>query len=158
MIKDHLKDYVTNAFRTYAAAGRPTYESLKESLIRDILTKTENSAFVKDSISRPTEAAIIAAEDKMDRATGRLRDLIAVIATVDVLKKRDDNDMIMRCLELVYFPNPRRELVRNEISDRVTYACTDIPCARATVYRKLKIARDVFAIERGLNVESSEGK
>ena len=118
MKKDHLRDYCTNAFRTYAAAGRPTGES----------------------------AAIVTCD------YGALADIIAVMRTLEKLAKRRDGDMILRCVELVYFAEPKRELDAGDISARVVAASMAIPADRATVFRKLRIARYEFAVVRGLNL------
>ena len=85
---------------------------------------------------------------------GALADIIAVIHTPDKLSERRDGDMILRCVELVYFTMPRRELKAGEISERVIAATTALHIGEATVYRKLRIARYEFAVARSLNRES----
>ena len=124
MKKDHLRDYCMNAFRTYAAAGRPTGES----------------------------AAIVTCD------YGALADIIAVMRTLEKLAKRRDGDLILRCVELVYFIMPSRKLEKNEISERVIAASVALHTGEATVYRKLRIARHEFAFVRGLNVGEAGGR
>ncbi len=151
--KDHLHDYATHAFREYAAAGCPTYDQLRYKLIADAAASGGERLGIKNGISKPTEAQIMAAEKQLENAVGQLKDLLAVILTIEILQKRRDGDLIIRCLQTVYFAEPKREFERGEISDRVQYLSYNEHIGERTVYRKLYIARKTFATERGLNTK-----
>lgn len=157
MKKDHLRDYATHAFRAYACFGCPTYEKLRQQLIADAAAKRGEAIGVSSGISKPTEAAVLAAEAQLDNAIGLLADLLAVIRTVDLIMRRSDGEAVMRCLELVYFSEPARELEPGDISARVQHAATVTFMDARTVYRKLGTARKIFSTERGLNVVSKVG-
>lgn len=157
MKKDHLRDYATHAFRTYAAAGCPTYDQLRQKLIDDIAAQSAEPIAVKGGISKPTEAAVIAAERAIEARAGELSDLIAVIQTIDQIGRRRDGKQILRCLELVYFVEPTKELEPGDISARVIKASMEIPMSERSVYYSLKEARKIFSEERGLNLCSKVG-
>lgn len=154
MKKDHLRDYATHAFREYAAGGCPTYDQLRDKLIAEAMASSSERLAVKGGISKPTEAQIMAAEKQLENAEGQLMDILAVIRTIEILQKRRDGDLILRCLQLVYFAEPKRDLEPGDISNRVVQASMNIPVGEATVYRKLYVARKTFATERGLNLKS----
>ena len=153
MKKDHIRDYATHAFREYAAAGCPTYDQLRDKLIADAAASSGERLNVKSGISKPTEAQIMAAEKQLENAEGQLMDILAVIRTIEILQKRRDGDLIFRCLKLVYFAEPKREPDRGEISDRVQYVSYNEHVGERTVYRKLYVARRIFATERKLNTK-----
>ena len=157
MKKDHLRDYATHAFRTYAADGCPTYEQLRQNLIDDIAAQSADPIAVKGGISKPTEAAVIAAERAIEARAGELGDLIAVIQTIDQIGRRRDGKQMLRCLEMVYFVDPTKELEPGDISSRVVKASMEIPMSERTVFRRLREVRKIFAIERGLNIDSKVG-
>lgn len=155
--KDHLRDYATNAFRVYAAAGCPTYEQMRQQVLDDVMNRSTDNSAVRGDISRPTEAMVLAAESRLDQAVGKLADIMAVIRALDQLKAHRDGEAICRCLKAVYFVHPFRLPMRGEISSRVRAAAEREYVDDRTVYRWLAVARKVFAVERGLNVVSSGG-
>lgn len=95
----------------------------------------------------------MSAERQLENAVGELKDILAVIRTLEILQKRHDGSLIIKCLQLVYFAEPKRELTPGDISGRVIQASLNIPVGERTVYRKLYIARKAFATERGLNIK-----
>lgn len=157
MKKDHLRDYATHAFREYAAAGCPTYDQLRDKLIAEAMASSGERLNVKSGIIyKPTEAQIEAAQQRLDKAIGQLDDIVSVIRTMDQLRDLRDGDLIIRCLKIVYFAEPKRDLRRGEITDRVRYAAEVEHIDDSTVFRKLRTARKIFSTERKLNTGSSE--
>ena len=126
MKKDHLRDYATNAFRTYAAAGRP-------------------SADIVAQYYEPYRTSC-----------GRAADICAVCHTLSALYSTQDGELTACCLEMVYFTDANKKLRKNDITARVAYAARTLNMDVSTVYRRLKVARDLFSALRGLNVASSK--
>lgn len=153
MKKDHLRDYATNAFRTYASVGSPTYEEMRQRILDDIINRSAERDLTGGGVARPTEAMILAAEEQLDRSAGKLADILAVIRTVDRIKAHKDGDMILRSLREVYFVHPFRSPEKGEISARVRAVASRNFTDERTVYRWLSAARDIFSVERGLNIE-----
>lgn len=154
MQKDHLRDYATNAFRVYAAAGCPTYDQMRKCILDDIMRSSTECSAVCKGPSRPTEAMIIAADERLDRAAGKLADIMAVIRTVEQLKQYRDGEAMLRCLKTVYFTHPFRFPEKGEISSRVRSAAEREHVDDRTVYRWLSEARKLFSVERGLNISN----
>lgn len=154
-MRDHLRDYATNAFIAYARAGKPTYTDLRDRLLKKAASKSSDGIAVQSAPGKPTEAAVMAAQAELDKAAGILGDLLAVDRTIEQIKMRPDGNEIMYCLNTVYFFAAHRPLQRGEITERATYAASEMPADIRTVFRKLAIARKIFAIERGLNVVSN---
>lgn len=152
MIKnDHIRDYATEAFRYYAAQGKPTYEQLKRQIYDEILEKEKRELVHAKGIADPTVNAHINAEKEVERRTAELLDILAVENTIKLLKYCGKYE-IVKCIEKVYFPEPKRPLKSNDISGRVISASLSIPCSDRQVYRLLKQARMLFAAERGLRI------
>lgn len=152
MIKnDHIREYATEAFRYYAAQGKPTYEQLKRQIYDEILEKEKRELVRAKGITDPTANAHINAEKEVERRTPELLDILAVESTIELLRRYEKYE-IVKCIENVYFPEPKRPLKSNEISARVNSAALSIPCSDRQVYRLLKQARMLFAAERGLRI------
>lgn len=150
MIKsDATRDYATEAFRYYAALGKPTYEQLKQQLYDEILRKQKRELIRVSGISNPTQNAQINAEREVERRTPELLDILAVEKTLDLLHLGNKPEII-RCIECVYFPEPSRPIKRGEITERVSRACTEVYASERQIYYWLKQARQLFAAERGL--------
>ena len=66
------------------------------------------------------------------------------------MQARIDGQGIKQAVEIVYFTAPEQKLKRGDIIDRVRRACIELPADERTVYRYLKMARRMFAEERGL--------
>lgn len=126
MKKDHLRDYCTNAFRTYAEAGKPDVNCVKMFY-----------------------------EPHIKYGSGKAADICAVSDTLCRLRGMPDGALTVHCVDIVYFTEPRRAVRKNDISARVVYASRTLNVDISTVYRRLKLARDIFSEVRGLNVASS---
>ncbi len=148
-MRDYLRDYATAAFKFYAQNGKSTekykkqiyIKALEEGLIR------EGS---KSGVSKPTEAAVIAAERAVNLKIAEIRDMEAVekvIAELDVKRKRD----IIQAIEFVYFSSPEKDI--EDIKAKVHHAEIFIPASERSIYRWLRQSRNLFAVERGLRVE-----
>lgn len=61
-------------------------------------------------------------------------------------------------MEIVYFADPKKELEKKDISDRVHKAELGIPTSERSIYSWLKMARGIFARERGLRVAGIKRK
>jgi len=146
-LKDHLRDYCTEAFRFYARIGKPTYQQLRDRLYAEALA-SENVVHVKGSgPSKPTENAVINAENKVEERIGELLDILAVEKTMRIL-----DCYTRQAIEIVYFTDADKPLQKGDISSRVHQAEIGVPASEKTIYRWLSKARRMFAEERGLRV------
>ena len=75
MKKDFTRDYTTEIFRAYAAAGMPTYEEARERVYKTELAK-------RDSMDAAT--AITQAEIATEKRTPYLLDIMAAEKTLGV--------------------------------------------------------------------------
>lgn len=151
MLKDHIRDYATEAFRYYAAEGKPTYEKLRQQLYTDILRREKKELSVIEGLADPTINAQINAEREVERQMPKLLDILAVEKTLDMLNIGHKYD-IVKCIELVYFIEPSRAIKKGEIQERARAAGLLVCIDERTVYRYLKAARKLFAITRGLRI------
>lgn len=146
MKKDHIRDYATEAFKYYAKIGQPTYEELKEKYYQEALGDYGRINGIKCSgISKPTEAALMYAENVLHQKEAELLDILAVERTIIQLNRFEK-----QAVEIVYFEEPKKELEKRDISNRVQKAIIQIPASERSVYYYLKKARSIFAFERGL--------
>lgn len=157
MKKDNIRDYATEAFRHYAALGRPDPEALKEELYRRALEDSKKEFYgTSNGISKPTEAAIIRAEKMLDLKEAELLDLIAVHKTLEIIAAKDIN--MFAAVEIVYLKNPKERIRKGTMSARVNSAALEIPAAVCTIYAWLREARTIFALERKLWVNENKLK
>lgn len=146
-MKDYLRDYSTAAFRFYAANGRSA-DKFKQKIYLEALVeykKGEGSS----GIAKPTEAAIMAAERAVNEKIAEINDMEAVDKVIAELEVKYRHD-ILKAIELVYFKDADKEFNIGDIQDRVHNAAISIPAGERSVYRWLRQARQLFAIERGL--------
>lgn len=155
MKKSHLRDYATNAFRLYAAEGKPTHDELRERIFRRILAEITPPEVSGGGVSNPTEQEIMAAEKRLDDYAAYLQDIAAVERTVDILQRDMRGKLVLDCLELVYFEDPDKPIRKGDIQDRVVRAARRLYISEETVYRMLRKTVRIFALERGLNEDSA---
>lgn len=147
MKKDHIRDYATEAFRYYAAKGKPSYRSLKAQYMAEAFSDYERPKEKGSMISKPTEAAILYAEKQLEKKEAELMDILAVEKVYYT-----SNQLVRQIIEIVYFERPLETLQKGDITTRVLKAVlTTYTCERA-VYSILKAVRIKFAQERGLRV------
>ena len=162
MKKDNIRDYATEAFRFYAALGKPDYKTIKQALYdRALQEEQKREVHTSNSISSAVESQIRNAQLAVEELKAELLDILAVENTLKILTARNDGRDIIKAIETVYFTEPRREIRRGEIQERVKFAALLIPTSEPTVYRHLRAARNIFAVERGLRcakVDSSRFK
>ena len=85
-----------------------------------------------------------------------LSDLEAVCRMLSRLKEDEDyEEMGVRCVEIVYLNNPSKLFSRGVIAERVRFAAGELFISEATVYKVLRQARRLVAIERGLRVNDT---
>ena len=139
-MKDHIRDYSTEAFRFYARWGN------REIYINNLLLDLQKNKAV--GIGSPTEAALMHKEMIM-------REYAAEIADLDAAEKvlRICGPDINKALNYVYFDEPDKELQWGDIKRRVHQAEIYIPASESSIYRWLKKARKMFAEERGLRTK-----
>lgn len=145
MKKDHIRDYATEAFRYYAEMGQPTYEKLKEKYYQEALNNYERTYEKGTGIGKPTEAAVIYAENELRNKQAELWDILAVEKTLIQL-----NIWERQAVEIVYFSNSNKTISKCDIQDGIQRASIQIPASERSVYYYLKKARNIFAFERGL--------
>jgi len=113
---------------------------VKKDNIRDYAAE----AFRFYALSRSGEAR---SDDPAARA-----DIEAVDRVIQTLRDEPDGDLAIRCLELVYFSQPRKLPGRGAISDRARYASVQLGLSEPVIYRKLRQLRRNLALERGLRI------
>lgn len=124
MKKDNYRDYVVEAMRYYAACEHPDAASLER--LRKVLPAESTACF---------------------------RDLEAVEHMLHRLKNEEYGITGVRCVEIVYFASPNHVPSRHEITDRVSAAAHELCICESTVYKALRRARTLVALERGLRVD-----
>jgi|GEM_PF-1500027 len=127
MNRDNYRDYVTDAYRYYALCGKP-----ERSELRRLRTSGCHDY------------------------NGGVADLEAVVRVLERLDFEQDSRMWKRCLDIVYFSNPRHSPTRGALTDRVRYAAMELCVSESTVYRMLRRLRLLLAMERGLRVDERE--
>lgn len=127
MNKDNYRDYVADAYRYYALCGRPDAGELRRM--------------------RTAQA---------HNYRGGMADLEAVQRVLDRLEYEPDAGMWKRCLDIVYFSNPKHSPARGALTDRVRFASLELCVSESTVYRMLRRLRLLLAMERGLRVDERE--
>lgn len=112
-MKDHTRDYATEAFRFYARMGCPTYDDLKQQLFDAALTASKREITRSGNISKPTEYAVINAERSLEERKGELLDILAVERVMMVV------DLSTRqAIEIVYFADADKPLQKGDVSMR----------------------------------------
>lgn len=127
MNKDNYRDYVADAYRYYALCGKPDAAKLRK-------LRTAQSHDYK----------------------GGMADLEAVVRVLERLDYEQDADIWKRCLDIVYFANPKHSADRGALTDRVRFASIELCISESTVYRMLRRLRLLLAMERGLRVDERE--
>lgn len=147
MSKCHYRDYATEAFRFYAAEGKPSCEYLKAKYMAEAMESYKRVGEKGSGISKPTEAALIYAEREITKREAELKDILAV----EKVYKNVEHD-VKKIIEIVYFQEPTKPLNKGDISDRVTKAINETLNSERSIYRILKAVRIKFAEERGLRM------
>lgn len=142
MKKDFVRDYATEAFRLYAAMGKPTRTEAAEQIYQNAL---------RDCEFKDPKAAVICAESAVKAAAPVLDDISATEKTIELLE-RAEKVYIIRAITDVYFAHPKEPLRRGDISHRANKCALSIPASEQSVYRWLKEARLLFAEMRGLRI------
>lgn len=145
MKKDHVRDYATAAFRYYASLGKPQYEKLKDTYYKEALENYKRTYEKGTGIGKPTEAAVIYAENELRNKQAELWDILAVEKTLMQLHIWE-----RQAVEIVYFSYLYEDMKRCDIQNSVQKAAIQIPASERSIYYYLKKARNVFAFERGL--------
>lgn len=151
MKKKHYRDYATDAFRILALYG--SSEKYKERIISESHKAPEDLGVkINNGISSPTESEIIHAQDALDEKMATIADLEAAERALEIVRNRFGEDAVMT-VKLCYMSSPKRPVERNEIETNVIFAVMNLHMSRKTAYKYLAVARNAFAIERGLRTE-----
>ena len=148
MKKDFTRDYVTEIFRAYAAAGMPTYDNERERIYQEELTRRA---------AMDAETAVIQAEIATEARTPYLLDILAAEKTMELLE-RGNKAVVVRAVKEIYCAYPTRPLRRGDLTDRVRRFSLLCPADTSTVYRWLKEARLLCAAVRGLRISDEDIK
>lgn len=124
MKKDNYRDYAAEAYRYYALCGRPDSDRLRKMRL---------------NVSEWQRAA--------------LGDLEAVYRVMEKLKTDPEGWITMRCLELIYFQQPKASYSKGAVSERVSLTAAELCISESSVYRIMKRLRLHFALERGLRTD-----
>lgn len=147
MKKDHIRDYATEAFRYFAAKGKPSYRTLKAQYMAEALEDYQREHEKGSGIGKPTEAAVIYAEREVEKKMAELLDILAVEKVYYTSKP-----LVREVIEIVYFTDAEEPLRKGDISARVCKASLETFTSERGVYAILKAVRLKFAEERGLRV------
>ena len=146
MKKEFTRDYATEAFRLYAAMGKPTYDEAKQIIYNKALSDCE---------FKEPEVATQTAEIAVEKATPLLLDILAVEKTIDILT-RGGKTHIVRAVEDVYFVQPKLPIRRGDITARVHRHSLTSFASERIVFLWLKEARLLFASIRGLRIPEED--
>lgn len=145
MIKTHYRDYAISAFSFYHQEG--SAEQFKMRIFNEAILEHVRAEERGNSISKPSESAIVRAETAVLSMSAAIADLEAVERTLSVLKTFPSGESVLRALGIVYMSGADAK-----ISSLVHRAEFDIPASERQIYYWLKLARYIFAIERNLRV------
>lgn len=156
MKKDHIRDYATEAFRFYALIGISAIE-YREKIRKEAINTVVKRMGKTSKGGSPTEAQLIYADKAVEEKISGIEDLEAIEKTIkefeaDAFTKA----IIIPLIKTVYFTEPRKELKKGDIRNRVLKACDDLNISESTAYRYLKRARLLFAHNRGLRAGEVE--
>ena len=146
-MKDHTRDYATAAFAFYKQHNR-SVKQFKNYIYKEALENYQKGDGTY-GVSKPTEAAIVAAERELEYYTAQIADMEAVEKTINILEMTNGGSHIIKALEIVYLPG---NFEKGEIERRIHKAEIEIPAGTRTIYGWLKKARAYFAEERGLRI------
>ena len=127
MKKDNFRDYTVDALRYYSMCGKPTSADLRR--MKDVLPPGKIAALLD----------LEAVDHMLHRLEGEEYGMTGVL-----------------CVEMVYFASPSRTASRSQITERVKNAAKALCVCESSVYRALRRARILFAIERGLRLDEPE--
>ena len=147
MKKDHLRDYVTEAFRLYARLGCRSYEEVKELIANDALDIS--------LIGRNPALQMISVETAIKHSEPMLLDILAVDRTLEMLEL-GERGYIARAVRDVYFVQPFKPLHKGDITDRVRWFSLSEPISEKQVYQWLRYARLLCAAVRGLRLDEKD--
>lgn len=149
-MKNHIRDYATEAFRFYARNGKSA-DKYKQKIYDEALEEYKKRLQSKSGISNPTEAAIMRAEAAVNEKLAEIKDMEAVELTLRELEVSRERNM-KKAVEIVYFTDAHKELEKGDINKRVHIAELSIPASERAIYKWLGKARKIFAGNRGLRI------
>lgn len=144
MKKDYIRDYVTEAFRFWAASGCPTYKQAADRIYEKVLRENEGDP----------ERAVVLAEKAVTDASPELLDILAATDTLKLLTEHGRPD-IAQAVVAVYCFDSKRRVRRGEISRRVVQFSMAAHVSERSVYRDLAKARALYASIRGLRCDAA---
>lgn len=127
MKKDNCHDYVSEAYRFYALCGCPDVERLRKMRLN---------------------------ASEWQRAD--IQDLEAVCRVIERIRTEPDGSTTLRCMEIIYFTQPKLAASRKLMSERVLAAADELCVSESAVYRIMKRLRHMLAVERGLRIDGSQ--
>jgi hypothetical protein len=146
-LTEPYKFYAIDAFRHYAAIGKPTYEQLKMQIWNEALFRSKQDLENLSGVSDPAGAAVINAEEEVEQRTGELLDVLAVNKVIQEI------DWKMRqTIEIVYMDEPERQPIRGEVRLRQLSASLVLGVSDRTIRDWLQDARELFALKRKLRL------
>lgn len=143
MKKDRNRDYATDAFLLYANLGSPKtddYIDFLKSCVYDECETMEPRLILQN------------AERTVSEHRPTISDIDAVNRMLEMLDMQQ-KDYISNAIRAVYMRKQPRAPSKGEISDRVRYYAQSLGADERTVYRWLRMGRELFAVCRGLRVD-----
>ena len=143
-MKDNIRDYATDAFYFFSRNGKNS-KTFKERIYQEAKVSIEKGG--GSGIAKPTESAIMQAQQALEQNKSAILDMEAVERVFMLLEqKKNVGADIKRAVELVYF-------TEGKVNLKVKNAMGVLHMSERTIYNWLKYARVMFAIERGLRVK-----
>ena len=143
MKKDLIRDYATGAFVRYVSLGCPTRAEYEARIRQEVYERLA---------TREPKVILMRADAAVSARKPILEDLEAVERMFSMLEENGKED-ISRAVRAVYMPPAAARPTRREIADRVRAFAVSVPIDERSVYRRLKYARELFAMLRGLTIE-----
>lgn len=130
MKKESYRDCATNAFRLWAALGKPTYA--------EVIARVEQ----------------LGDENEIAVHMGGLYDILACERVWNRLMS--EKPYICDCVEYVYMHEPNRGIRYREIGSLVLRFSVENHVSERQVWNWLAEAREEYAVARGMRIESNE--
>lgn len=146
--REWWRDEATHAFVRFASLGCPTVEQYEDRIRKDCYNRLslQNPQFIVNKAN-----AEISARKPL------LNDIEAVNRVIDMLNEQG-KQYIVDAMKAVYFFAPTGTPTVGSIKYRVRRFAMEYPASERTVYRWLKAARLLYAMERGIDVGKYENE
>lgn len=153
---DNTREYATVAIIRYMKLGCPTRKEYEDKLRREVYDrlagKNPEHIFKAAEIEVRKHRALLEDIDAVNKMFDMLLGNISM-SDVDIDTAVKNGTDIANAVNYVYFGLSRVHPSHRRIAGRVREYAMSLPTTERTVYRWLKYARKLFAVNRGLTIE-----